>query len=115
AMVSRLRRVDADDVRRLAAAAERTRVVGGGTWARAVHDASWAVYLSGRVRPAASAQLLAVQAVSAAGVPVSELAGGTWNLVSGAVHAVAVRDVVDEAVLDGLLRPWVEALGPSTS
>ncbi len=112
AMLRRLAVLDAGDRARLAAASARSRAAGSTDWAAAVHDASWAVHLSGRVRQAAAAQLAAVCAVTDAQVPVMDLATGTWNLVSGAVHAVSVRDVVPPTTLATLLGPWVEALGP---
>lgn len=74
-------------------------------WAHAMHSVSWAVHLSGRLRPAAAAQFALVQAVDAAQLSVSERAGGAWNLLSGAVHALVMRDMVatDQARL--LLAP----------
>lgn len=65
------------------------------TWANAVHDASWAVYLTGRLRPAAAAQLLAVRAFGDAGFSARDGAHGVWNALSGAVQATVVADLVD--------------------
>ncbi|UWZ53672.1 hypothetical protein Daura_45360 [Dactylosporangium aurantiacum] len=81
-------------------------------WAPAVHSASWAVFLSGRVRAGAAAQLLLVQALDRAGVPVSDRAGGVWNLLSGAVQALMVRDLLDSATARRLLDPYFTAMGP---
>jgi hypothetical protein len=81
-------------------------------WAPAVHSASWAVFLSGRVRSGAVAQLLLVQALDRSGVPVSDRAGGVWNLLSGAVQALMVRDLLDSATARRLLDPYFTALGP---
>ena len=67
-----------------------------GGWSGAVHSASWAAYLSDRVRTAAAAQLLLVQALDNGVVPVAERAGGVWNLLSGAVQALVVRDLLDK-------------------
>jgi hypothetical protein len=82
-------------------------------WASAMHSASWAVYLSGRVRAAAAAQLALVSAVDAAGVPVADRAAGVWNTLSGVVHALVVRDVTDHDTTHRLLGPYLEALGPA--
>ncbi|GAA3261284.1 hypothetical protein ACFO1B_56405 [Dactylosporangium siamense] len=81
-------------------------------WAPAVHSASWAVFLSGRVRAGAAAQLLLVQALDRSGVPVSDRAGGVWNLLSGAVQALMVRDLLDTTTSRRLLDPYFTALGP---
>ncbi|GAB3861451.1 hypothetical protein ACFPIJ_26600 [Dactylosporangium cerinum] len=81
-------------------------------WAPAVHSASWAVFLSGRVRAGAAAQLLLVQALDRSGVPVSDRAGGVWNLLSGAVQALMVRDLLDSTTSRRLLDPYFTAMGP---
>lgn len=81
-------------------------------WAPAVHSASWAVFLSGRVRAGAAAQLLLVQALDRSGVPVSDRAGGVWNLLSGAVQALMVRDLLDSTTTRRLLDPYFTAMGP---
>ncbi|MFB9178852.1 hypothetical protein ACFFX1_12005 [Dactylosporangium sucinum] len=84
-------------------------------WAPAVHSASWAVFLSGRVRSGAAAQLLLVQALDRSGVPVADRAGGVWNLLSGAVQALMVRDLLDSATARRLLDPYFTAMGPLAS
>jgi hypothetical protein len=81
-------------------------------WSTAVHSASWAAFLTGRVRAGAVAQLMLVQAVDRAGMPVAERANGCWNLLSGAVQALLVRDLLDGPTLYRLLDPVVTALGP---
>jgi hypothetical protein len=81
-------------------------------WAPAVHSASWAVFLSGRIRAGAAAQLLLVQALDRSGVPVSDRAGGVWNLLSGAVQALMVRDLLDSTTTRRLLDPYFTAMGP---
>ena len=81
-------------------------------WSAAVHSASWSVFVAGRVRAGAAAQLMLVQAVERAGIPVADRAGGVWNLLSGAVQALVVRDVLDGPTLYRLLDPVVTALGP---
>jgi hypothetical protein len=111
ALLERVRSLSADDVRRLASVNDQGRA-GIADWAGAVHSASWAVFVTGRVRAAAAAQLLLVQAVDSARIPVPERAGGCWNLLSGAAQALAVRDVLDGPTLYRLLDPVVTALGP---
>jgi hypothetical protein len=98
-------------VRKLVAASARTRPVLP-EWSAAVHSASWSVFVAGRIRAGAAAQLMLVQAVERAGIPVAERAGGAWNLLSGAVQALLVRDVLDGPTLFRLLDPVVTALGP---
>lgn len=110
AFLARVRRTGPADLERLDGLTGTWRATGG-DWARAVHDASWAVHLTGRVRAAAAAQLLLVEAVSAAGVPLGTLAGGTWNVLSGAAHALVVRDVLPGQVVHRLVGPCSGALG----
>jgi hypothetical protein len=78
-----------------------------------VHSASWAAYLSDRVRTAAAAQMLLVQAIDTAAIPLADRAGGVWNMLSGAVQALVVRDLLDTATAHRLLAPVVAALGPA--
>jgi len=82
-------------------------------WAPAVHSASWAIFIAGRVRPAAAAQLSLVRAIDQARVPVAERAGGVWNVLSGAVQALMVRDLLDASTARRLLDPYFTALGPA--
>jgi hypothetical protein len=109
-----------DEVRTLssAAVARMVRVADDGRrqpsgWSTAVHSASWAGYLSGRIRTAAAAQLLLVQAIDTGAVPLVDRAGGVWNLLSGAVQALVVRDLLDTATAHRLLSPALAALGPN--
>jgi len=112
ALLERLRSISPLDLTRLTAAGEDARRNAGG-WSPAVHSASWAAYLSDRVRTAAAAQMLLVQAVDTAAIPVAERAGGIWNMLSGAVQALVVRDLLDTATAHRLLTPVVAALGPA--
>ena len=82
-----------------------------GPWGPAMHAASWAAYLADRVRAAAAAQLLAVRALSQLDVPTTATAGGAWNLVSGAVQAAVVFDLLDQGSRDRLLEPLEDLLG----
>ncbi|WP_432534659.1 hypothetical protein [Kineococcus arenarius] len=110
AVLERLSRLDGTDRACLRAVAGTHRA-GGGEWASAVHDASWAVHLSGRVRTAAVAQLLAVRAFRAGGLDASDGASGLWNVVSGVVHAEVVADMLASETREVLLRPWHAAFG----
>jgi hypothetical protein len=112
ALLDRLRSIGPNDVTRLVTSAEDARRTAGG-WSPAVHSASWAAYLSDRVRTAAAAQMLLVQAVDTAAIPLADRAGGVWNMLSGAVQALVVRDLLDTATAHRLLSPVVAALGPA--
>jgi hypothetical protein len=111
-LLRRVRTASPTDVQRLSRAAGATRR-GINDWAPAVHSASWAVYLADRLRPAAAAQLMLVQAVEDGGVPVAERAAGIWNMLSGAIQALVVRDLLDAATIHRLLNPYLTALGPA--
>jgi hypothetical protein len=112
ALLDRLRSIGRNDLARLVTSAEDARRTAGG-WSPAVHSASWAAYLSDRVRTAAAAQMLLVQAVDTAAIPLADRAGGVWNMLSGAVQALVVRDLLDTATAHRLLSPVVAALGPA--
>jgi hypothetical protein len=111
-LLERLRSVNRKDLSRLTTSAEDARQNSGG-WSPAVHSASWAAYLSDRVRTAAAAQMLLVQAVDTAAIPLADRAGGVWNMLSGAVQALVVRDLLDTSTAHRLLAPVVAALGPA--
>src|SRR4051794_24231965 len=112
ALLDRLRSLRSTDLTRLVASADDARRNTGG-WSPAVHSASWAAYLSDRVRTAAAAQMLLVQAVDTAAIPLADRAGGVWNMLSGAVQALVVRDLLDTSTAHRLLSPVVAALGPA--
>ena len=112
ALLERLRSLGSKELARLVASAEDARRNTGG-WSPAVHSASWAAYLSDRVRTAAAAQMLLVQAVDTAAIPLADRAGGVWNMLSGAVQALVVRDLLDTSTAHRLLAPVVAALGPA--
>jgi len=111
-LLDRLRSITPRDLKRLVASAEDARRNAGG-WSPAVHSASWAAYLSDRVRTAAAAQMLLVQAIDIGAIPLADRAGGVWNMLSGAVQALVVRDLLDTATAHRLLAPVVAALGPA--
>ncbi|KUL25959.1 hypothetical protein [Actinoplanes awajinensis] len=112
ALLDRLQTLRPEDRQRVSTAADDARRNTAG-WSPAVHSASWAAYLSDRVRTAAAAQMLLVQAVDTAGIPLADRAGGVWNMLSGAVQALVVRDLLDTATAHRLLAPVVAALGPA--
>ncbi len=109
-LVERCARLDARDLQRLRDASARSRA--GGGWSQAVHSASWAVFLCGRVREAAAGQLALVQALRSSDLTSSDAATGSWNVVSGALQALAVWDALDEETMHLLVAPVLEALGP---
>jgi hypothetical protein len=111
-LLDRLRSIRPADLTRLIQSADDARRNAGG-WSPAVHSASWAAYLSDRVRTAAAAQMLLVQAIDTGAIPLADRAGGVWNMLSGAVQALVVRDLLDTATAHRLLAPVVAALGPS--
>jgi hypothetical protein len=75
------------------------------SWAAAMHEASWAAHVSGRLRAVAAAQLHAVRAFVDAGFGVHDGAAGVWNAVAGCVQAIALHDLVDEVSLAVLTAP----------
>ncbi|GAA3871796.1 hypothetical protein GCM10022243_41330 [Saccharothrix violaceirubra] len=111
ALLTRVRGVTRTESAALLAAAERMRSERR-DWASAMHSATWAVHLSDRVRSTAAAQFELVQAVDVAGIPVGDRAAGVWNVLSGAVQALSVRDMVDGSTAHELLVPCLAALGP---
>ncbi|HLL64228.1 MAG TPA: hypothetical protein VK453_00605 [Micromonosporaceae bacterium] len=110
-VLGRVAGLPAADLTGLVRASDNTRAALT-DWAPAVHAASWAVFLSGRTRAAAAAQMLLVAAVDHAGITVADRAGGVWNLLSGAVQALVVRDLLDTHTYHRLLDPFLAGLGP---
>jgi len=108
-MLEVLRRLDPGGRRRLR---EVNALLGpgGSAWAQAMHEASWAALTTGRIRAAATAQLLAVQAFVTGGLDAADGAEGVWNLVSGQVHALVVADVLAEPLQAQLGRGWRAAV-----
>lgn len=95
------------DVLRADVEVRRTEV---GEWARAMHNATWAVELSGRARAATTAQMLLVSSLAPVLGP-RDCARGAWNLLSGVVQALVVEDVLDAATMRYLVPPSVRRLG----
>ncbi|NHC15431.1 hypothetical protein [Motilibacter deserti] len=109
ALVARLAALDARGLAGLGAGVEASRR-SERPWAVAVHAASWAAHLSGRTRCAAAAQMLTVSAVHRAGMSARDAASGSWNLVSGAVHALVVADLLGDDDRAALVEPLEQAL-----
>jgi hypothetical protein len=84
---------------------------GRAQWSEAMHDASWAVYLTDRIRPAASAQLLAVKAFQRCGFTPRDGSYGVWNAISGVVQSLVVSDLLANEPAQLLLRPWTAVFG----
>jgi len=82
-----------------------------GRWTASMHEASWAVHLSGRLRAAAEAQLRGVLAFGLAGFGAQDAAYGSWNALSGVLQGLSVADLLPDEHLDVLLRPWRVARG----
>jgi hypothetical protein len=74
-------------------------------WAAGMHEATWALSLSGRLRLAADAQLAAVAAFRRCGLTRADAAQGVWNAVSGALHATLVADLVEPRAVRVLTAP----------
>lgn len=85
----------------------------GGTaaWAPAMHQATWALSLTDRLRTAFEAQMAAVGAFARAGFTARDAAYGVWNALSGVVQATVVGDLLAERDADVLLAPWREVHG----
>jgi hypothetical protein len=75
-------------------------------WAPAMHQATWALSLSERLRPACDAQLAAVIAFADGGFTARDAAYGVWNAWSGTVQASLVADLLPAADATVLLRAW---------
>lgn len=110
ALLTRLRRLSAEDVDHFRRA-DRLGRVSSVAWTSAVHEASWAVHLSGRTRSAAVAQLTGVETLRAADFPVELAASGGWGVVSGCLQALVVRDLLPEDLVRQLVRPLEDVVG----
>jgi len=75
-------------------------------WAPAMHQATWALSLTERLRVACDAQLAGVIAFGRAGFGAQDAAYGVWNALSGVLQARAVGDLLPAPEADVLLRPW---------
>ena len=75
-------------------------------WAPAMHQASWAASMSGRLRLACDVQLAGVIAFQLAGLTPRDAAYGVWNAVSGVLQAVVMVDLLPTTAASVLVRPW---------
>lgn len=73
-------------------------------WAARMHDACWAVHLTGRERAAAVAQLHALRAVVHAWAPAPPPLRAV-SMTTAAVHATVVADVLDAATVAEMSQP----------
>jgi len=80
-------------------------------WAPAMHQATWAVWMSERLRLAFDAHLCGVMAFGRAGFTARDSAYGVWNAVAGVIQAQAVSDLLPADEADVLLRPWRAVYG----
>jgi hypothetical protein len=114
AALSHLAGTDEEGRRRWRRAVDQQRP-GTATWAPAMHEATWALSLAGRLRLAADAQLAAAEAFSAAGFTPRDAAYGVWNAVSGSVQALVAADLLPGPDADLLLACWrrVHRAGPA--
>lgn len=83
-------------------------------WAPAMHQATWALSLSERLRIACDAQLAGVVAFHRGGFTARDAAYGVWNAVAGVIQASAVLDLLPVAEAETLLRPWRAVYGPGS-
>lgn len=81
-------------------------------WAPAMHAASWAAVLSGRLRPVAAAQLAMLRAMLLGGLPAMMGASGVMMAATAAMQAVVLADVLDDATYEALTYAWTAAFGP---
>ena len=91
--------------RRLGLGSERASA---GSWALLMHEASAAALTTGRLRAAASAQLVPVVAVHRSWPGPAAVEAG-WNAVSAVAAAVTVADVLPDPAFAGLVQRWVRA------
>lgn len=81
-------------------------------WAPAMHAASWAASMSGRLRTVAAAQLALLRAMMIAGLPKLLGASGVMMAGTAAMQAVVLADLLDSETYETLTTAWVTALGP---
>ncbi|GAA2515968.1 hypothetical protein [Pilimelia columellifera] len=112
-LLGQVRAMPPSAARRLSRAVDEYRRSDPNGWAASVHSASWAAYLSDRVRTAAAAQLLLVQALDTSAVSAHDRAAGVWNLLSGAAQALVVRDLLDTQAAHRLVAPVLSVFGPA--
>src|SRR6478736_2639496 len=73
-------------------------------WAPAMHQATWALSLSERLRTACDAQLAGVVAFDRGGFTAHDAAYGAWNAWAGVLQATTVSDLLSATDAAVLLR-----------
>jgi hypothetical protein len=108
-----LEQLDDGSPQRLRVAAEtlRRQRADGWSWAEAMHEACWAVHLTGRERLAAAAQLHAVRILLGTGTAGTRPGADVVAAVVAAVHAAVVADVLHGDVAAALSAPFGAAVG----
>jgi hypothetical protein len=96
-----------DAVRQLDPAARVAAVPG--EWAQLMHDACWAVHLTGRERTAAITQLSALRALFDVTKPAAPGHALVATVVA-AVHACVVSDLLSPEVCDAMTKPFFSLL-----
>jgi hypothetical protein len=105
ALLAVLRNAD-DDTRLRLRAVTKLRPTAGERWAQAVHDAAWAAFTTGRIRAAATAQLMGVGAFRAGGFDARDGADGVWNVVSAHIQGLVLGDVLGWETRTELAANW---------
>lgn len=111
ALASVVNAIETADVSALAAAgaAMRAARAGGWSWALAMHDACWALELTGRGRLAAVAQLLALRSALTLAGP-ALLSADVVTAVTAAIHATAAADMLPGDTVSSMCRPLLSRL-----
>ena len=109
-LTERLARFGGDDFARVESVAASARAAGA-DWSKAMHNATWAAYLAGRLRPVARAQLSATRSLALAGITPLGASCGVMRVVTAAVQALAVADLLDGATYTELVAPWESVYG----
>lgn len=107
-LLARLRTADTALPERAADELSRAQAAGW-SWSEAMHEACWAVHLTGRGRSSAVAQLSALRALLALAGPARPRPRAV-AAVAAAVHGTAVADLLPEHTLAGLTGPLRRAL-----
>jgi hypothetical protein len=84
---------------------------GTASWAPAMHQCTWALHLTERLRLAADVQMAAVMAFRAGGFTARDASYGVWNALSGVVAASLVSDLVSDDDHDTLMGVWRRVYG----
>lgn len=95
-----------DEVRRAWREVVDQRRPSTAAWASSMHQATWALSLTDRLRLGFDAQMAAVAVFARAGFTARDAAYGVWNAVSGVVQATLVGDLLPSSDADVLLAPW---------